>query len=125
MNSNALNWKRGQSGGTILGIIIGLVIGLSIAVVVAVMITKSSTPFTNKLGINKNSDAPSIQLTDPNKPLYGNSAKEIMANANKQSDNGNATADSVKSASPATNSAIAAPAVRLPDVVKQVFPSHS
>ena len=118
MNGNAHNLKRGQSGGTILGIIIGLVIGLSIAVVVAVMITKSSTPFTNKLGINKSSDAPAMQLTDPNKPLYGSSAKEIMANANKQPDTGNATGDSAKSATPAINIATA-PSVRLPDVVKQ------
>ena len=86
MNSNARHLKFRQNGGTILGLIIGLVIGLSIAVVVAVMITKTSTPFTNKLGITKNSDTPAPQLTDPNKPLYGSSAKEIMANANRQPD---------------------------------------
>lgn len=73
---------RCQNGGTFIGIIIGLVIGLSIAVVVAIMITKTSTPFTNKLGLTK-SDAPAVQLTDPNKPLYGSSAKELIANANK------------------------------------------
>lgn len=112
MNRNAHNVKRGQNGGTILGIIIGLVIGLSIAVIVAVMISKSSTPFTNKLGIAKSADAPAMQLTDPNKPLYGSSAKEIIANADKQPDNNAAQAN-------AGNSASASPAQRLPDVVKQ------
>ncbi len=68
-----------QNGGTLLGFIIGLVLGLAIAVVVAMMITKTSTPFTNKLGLTKNGDAPTIQLTDPNKPLYGASVKELMA----------------------------------------------
>ena len=68
-----------QLGGTVLGFIIGLVVGLAIAVVVAIMITKTSTPFTNKLGLTKNGDAPTIQLTDPNKPLYGASVKEMMA----------------------------------------------
>ena len=119
MKSNTHNLKRGQNGGTILGIIIGLVIGLSIAVIVAVMITKSSTPFTNKLGITKSGDAPAMQLTDPNKPLYGSSAKEIMANANKQSDVGNGPGNPANSVGPVTNAASAQPAVRLPDVVKQ------
>jgi cell division protein FtsN len=64
-----------QRGGTIIGLIIGLVVGLGIAVVVAVMITKTSTPFTNKLGMTKPPDLP-VQITDPNKPLYGNAYKE-------------------------------------------------
>ena len=79
---NVTKAQRAQHGGTLLGIVIGLVIGLTIAVVVAMMITKTSTPFTNKLGITK-ADGPAMQLTDPNKPLYGSSAKEIMANANR------------------------------------------
>ena len=82
MKNNVNTAKSKQYGGTVFGIIIGLVIGLVIAVVVALMITKTSTPFTNKLGIAK-SDAPAIQLTDPNKPLYGSTAKEIMASAGK------------------------------------------
>jgi len=82
VKGNVTKAKRGQHGGTVLGIVIGLVIGLTIAVVVAMMITKTSTPFTNKLGITK-ADGPAMQLTDPNKPLYGSSAKEIMANANR------------------------------------------
>jgi len=68
-----------QDGGTIIGLIIGLVVGLGIAVVVAIMITKTSTPFTNKLGMTKPSDLPPIQVTDPNKPLYGNAYKEAPA----------------------------------------------
>ncbi|PRC90626.1 SPOR domain-containing protein [Solimicrobium silvestre] len=93
-----------QHGGTLLGLIIGLVVGLAIAVVVALMITKTSTPFTNKLGMNKSADAPTVQLTDPNKPLYGNAAKAALAN--KPAENSVAT--------------VATPpeAVRPPDVVK-------
>jgi len=102
------NVKNKQFGGTLLGIIIGLVVGLSIAVVVALMITKTSTPFTNKLGISK-SDAPTVQLTDPNRPLYGSSAKEIMANANRQPD----------AATPVENTAVVPNAmVRAPDALK-------
>jgi cell division protein FtsN len=68
-----------QRGGTIVGIIIGLIIGLAIALVVAVAITKTSLPFLNKTG--KQDKAPELtagQMTDPNKPLYGNNtaAKE-------------------------------------------------
>ena len=83
--ANGLRNGQKQGGGTFLGIIIGLVVGLAIAVVVAMMITKTSTPFTNKLGLTK-SDAPAVQVTDPNKPLYGSSAKEVMANANRPVD---------------------------------------
>lgn len=64
-----------QQGGTILGIIIGLVIGLGIALAVAVMITKTPVPFTDKFGkLNGKGNEPVGQLTDPNKPLYGNKA---------------------------------------------------
>ncbi len=115
MESNLKSVKSGQAGGTILGIIIGLVIGLTIAVVVALMITRTSTPFTNKLGLTKGSDQPTIQLTDPNKPLYGSSAKEIMATANKQGD------DPGNAAPPAVQTATGSPAVvavRPPDAVK-------
>lgn len=69
-----------QHGGTVIGFIFGLVIGLGIAVVVALMITKTSSPFTNKLGMTKAADTPVVQLTDPNKPLYGNAFKETLAN---------------------------------------------
>lgn len=106
-NAKQNNAKHKQYGGTILGIVIGLVIGLTIAVVVAMMITKTSTPFTNKLGITKG-DAPAVQLTDPNKPLYGNSAKEIMANANKPAD----------PASQNTSPSIQPAAPQVPDALK-------
>ncbi|MET3109240.1 cell division protein FtsN [Oxalobacteraceae bacterium GrIS 1.18] len=108
---NTPSKQNKQSGGTILGIIIGLVIGLSIAVVVALMITKTSTPFTNKLGIAKSGDAPTIQLTDPNKPLYGSSAKEIMSNANRAADVGTVPPDT-------NNPGGQSVAVRAPDAVK-------
>ncbi|MCD6027647.1 MAG: hypothetical protein K0R08_2166 [Solimicrobium sp.] len=69
-----------EQGGTLLGLVIGLVVGLGIAVLVALMITKTPTPFTNKLGMSKPADAPLVQLTDPNKPLYGSSYKEAPSN---------------------------------------------
>ena len=67
--------QKKQSGGTLLGVILGLIVGLAIAVVVAIMITKTPTPFTNKAA--KGEKAPEAittpeQLSDPNKPLYGN-----------------------------------------------------
>ena len=74
------NRMNKQNGGTILGLVIGLVVGLAIAVVVAVMITKTATPFTNKLGMTKPVASPPIQVVDPNKPLYGNAYKESPAN---------------------------------------------
>ena len=116
MKSNA---KNKQFGGTLLGIIIGLVVGLTIAVVVALMITKTSTPFTNKLGITK-SDAPVVQLTDPNKPLYGNSAKEIMANSNKPSDTASPAADTV--VLPSQPAAVPAPEATKSDTKVEVKP---
>ena len=68
--------KNKQVGGTLLGLILGLIVGLAIAVVVAIMITKTPTPFTNKLApkAEKAPDAITTpeQLSDPNKPLYGN-----------------------------------------------------
>lgn len=80
MKSTVKYSGKKQYGGTLLGLIIGLVVGLAIAVVVALMITKTSTPFTNKLGMSKNIDTPAIQLTDPNKPLYGSAVREALAN---------------------------------------------
>lgn len=76
MKSRAKSRVNKENGGTIIGLIIGLVVGLGIAVVVAIMITKTPTPFTNKLGMTKPADLPPIQVTDPNKPLYGNAYKE-------------------------------------------------
>ena len=92
-NRNRYHVLAQQRGGTLLGLIIGLVVGLAIAVIVALMITKSTTPFTNKLGTNKSGDAPVIQMTDPNKPLYGNAAKEALAAKPAQNDAPNMPAD--------------------------------
>ena len=61
-----------QAGGTVLGVIIGLIVGLGTAVVVAVMITKSTLPFTNKQAQPERVSGSAGQITDPNKPLYGN-----------------------------------------------------
>lgn len=67
------NLKR-QQGGTILGIIIGLVIGLGIALGVAMTINKTPMPFTDKVGRQNKADSSPNQITDLNKPLYGNKA---------------------------------------------------
>ena len=61
-----------QRGNTLVGIIIGLVIGLAIAVVVALAITKGATPFTDKGKTGKTADPTPGQVSDPNKPMYGN-----------------------------------------------------
>lgn len=80
-----------QVGSTLLGIIIGLIVGLAIAVVVALVITKGSSPFTNKLG-KPASESASTPVTDPNKPLYGNTqpakaaAKEFAREAQAAKD---------------------------------------
>ncbi len=82
---------RPQRGGTLLGLIIGLIIGLAIAVIVALIITKGATPFTNKSGKQEKAVEPTIgQISDPNKPLYGNkeAAKEAAKDFLKDPDEG-------------------------------------
>jgi cell division protein FtsN len=64
--------NKRQQGGTLLGIIIGLVIGLGIALGVAMMITKTPVPFMDKQGKQNKLDPTPSQVSDPNKPLYGN-----------------------------------------------------
>ncbi|MGV7208437.1 SPOR domain-containing protein [Oxalobacteraceae bacterium A2-2] len=61
-----------QQGNTLVGIIIGLVVGLVIAVIVALMITKGSNPFTDKGKASRASEPAAGQISDPNKPMYGN-----------------------------------------------------
>ena len=74
---------RRQAGTTLTGFIIGLVVGLAIAVVVALAITKGSTPFTDKSGkLSKAPEPTAGQVSDPNKPLYGN--KDAAREANKE-----------------------------------------
>jgi cell division protein FtsN len=63
-----------QRGSTLVGIIIGLVIGLTLAVVVALVITKGTSPFVNKVKNDKASEASTGQISDPNKPMYGNAS---------------------------------------------------
>ncbi|HEX7649031.1 MAG TPA: SPOR domain-containing protein [Noviherbaspirillum sp.] len=79
--------KTRQQGGTLLGIIIGLVIGLGIALGVAVTINKTPLPFMDKSGRQAKPEAPN-QITDPNKPLYGNksAAKEAAKDFIKESE---------------------------------------
>lgn len=80
MNIQVYKSARKQAGGTILGLIIGLVIGLGIAVGVALTIKNTQLPFTNKAGkTEKQADIPSGQLSDPNRPLYGNGAASRQA----------------------------------------------
>lgn len=62
-----------QTGGTLLGIIIGLTVGLCIALAVAVTITKTSLPFLNKQPKSEKAvELTPGQVSDPNKPMYGN-----------------------------------------------------
>jgi cell division protein FtsN len=72
-----------QQGNTLTGIIIGLIVGLAIAVAVALAITKGATPFTEKSAkAGKATEPTAGQVSDPNKPLYGN--KDAAREANKQ-----------------------------------------
>ena len=72
-----------QRGNTLTGMIIGLIVGLAIAVVVALAITKGATPFTDKSGkLGKLAEPTAGQVSDPNKPLYGN--KDAAREANKE-----------------------------------------
>lgn len=65
--------QRAQQGNTLVGIVIGLVIGLVVAVVVALVISKGSSPFTDKSGkVGKPAEPTAGQISDPNKPMYGN-----------------------------------------------------
>jgi cell division protein FtsN len=91
-----------QQGSTLVGIIIGLVIGLAIAVVVALMITKGQSPFTEKPARAKPAEATG-QISDPNKPMYGN--RDATRNANR---------DFEKEAHPATPAPTPAPAPAAP-----------
>jgi cell division protein FtsN len=67
------NFRDKQTGGTLLGIIIGLIIGLAIALGVAITIKNTPLPFSNKMGKPEKAIEPAPnQVTDPNKPMYGN-----------------------------------------------------
>ena len=82
-----MNKHHTQQGGTILGFIAGLIVGLGIAIVVAVVVTKSAVPFSNKQGNQgKISEPTASQVSDPNKPLYGNRepAKEAAKSFSKE-----------------------------------------
>jgi cell division protein FtsN len=82
-----------QQGNTLVGIIIGLVIGLIIAVIVALAITKGSTPFTDKGKAGHSADPTPGQVSDPNKPMYGNRDAVRAANAGLKDSKPAATAD--------------------------------
>lgn len=102
--------SRRQTGGTLLGIIIGLVVGLGIALAVAVTITKTSLPFLNKpVKSEKAGELTPSQVTDPNKPLYGNKepAKEAAKDFVKPAETGLPTDTK---AAPADKPAAAKPA---------------
>src|SRR3954468_23357799 len=82
-------YSEKQKGGTLLGIIIGLIIGLAIALGVALVIKNSALPFSNKIVRPKRSTEPAPnQVTDPNKPMYGNkdSTKEAAKDFAKKAD---------------------------------------
>jgi cell division protein FtsN len=94
---NMIDYRRKQTGGTLLGLIIGLIIGLGIAVVVAVTIKNTPLPFVDKMGTSGRAPA-SGKMSDPNKPLYGNRdpAKEASKHFAKKTAE-NATGDGASS----------------------------
>lgn len=100
MKSNSA-WLA-QRGNTLVGIIIGLVIGLALAVVVALVITKGSSPFVNKLGKTA-SESSTGQISDPNKPMYGNAsaAKEAAKEFAPEPSAPSATATAATTPAPA------------------------
>jgi cell division protein FtsN len=111
-----INHGNKQAGGTLLGLIIGLIIGLGIAVAVAMTIKNTPFPFANKLGKQEKIVEPGAgQISDPNKPLYGNknAAKEAAKDVVRKSDEEKAAADekqaSVKKPEPK------APELKAPD----------
>jgi cell division protein FtsN len=82
-------YSKKQKGGTLLGIIIGLIIGLAIALGVALVIKNSALPFSNKIVRPEKTTEPAPnQVTDPNKPMYGNkdSTKEAAKDFAKKAD---------------------------------------
>jgi cell division protein FtsN len=103
------NYK--QKGGTLLGIIIGLIIGLAIALGVALVIKSASLPFSNKMGKPEKAIEPAPnQVTDPNKPMYGNKdlTKEAAKDFVKKADE-KATAGAIDEAKQDTKPAVETP----------------
>jgi cell division protein FtsN len=115
-----------QQGNTLVGIIIGLVIGLAIAVVVALVISKGATPFTDKSGkAGKSSEPTAGQISDPNKPMYGNkdAAREASKDFAREQQSQNAATAPAPAAAPAPAPAAPqpAPAAKPPaDALQQV-----
>lgn len=104
-----------QRGNTLVGIIIGLVIGLGIAVVVALMITKGQSPFTDRASKSGKASEPAAgQISDPNKPMYGN--KDAARDAAKDFAREEAKAPVVRETPAATPAPSPAPA---PAVAKE------
>jgi cell division protein FtsN len=101
---------RRQHGNTLVGIIIGLVIGLIIAVIVALAITKGSTPFTDKGKAGRSADPTPGQVSDPNKPMYGNKDAAHAANASLLAKEAKAPAAADVAPDGAVNPAAPAPA---------------
>lgn len=101
-----------QRGSTLVGIIIGLVIGLALAVVVALVITKGSSPFVNKVKNDKASESATGQISDPNKPMYGNAsaAKEAAKEFAPEPSASASATTAATSPAPATATTTPAPA---------------
>ena len=65
--------RRRSRGGTVFGILLGLLVGLVVAVVVALFMTRSSTPFVDK--VKRPPERPADagkpgELPDPNRALH-------------------------------------------------------
>ncbi len=74
MHTHSNHPRLRQAGGTLLGLIVGLLVGLGIAVAVALTINKTALPFLNKGAKPDRAELTPAQVSDPNKPLYGNKA---------------------------------------------------
>jgi cell division protein FtsN len=92
--------QRKQSGGTFLGVVLGLIVGLAIAVVVALYITRSPTPFVEKVVPPAASGTGAVeQQFDPNRSLQGKSPGQPVPQSAQNAPPNTAPGQS----SPATN----------------------
>ena len=107
----ALQTKRTQRGGTILGVIVGLLLGLAAALAVAIYVTKVPVPFVNK-GSSRGADQDAAETKknkdwDPNAPLYGKNPAKPVPVATSPSVTGTVTPPAASASSPKADKAAA------------------
>jgi cell division protein FtsN len=107
----ALQTKRTQRGGTILGVIVGLLLGLAAALAVAIYVTKVPVPFVNK-GSARGVDQDAAETKknkdwDPNAPLYGKNPAKPVPVVTSPSVTGTVTPPASSASSPKVDKATA------------------